>query len=266
MPPYPPMNESQEQTLVPPLTWLALAAVALLMASVGAWMFLGTIPRKVDGNGVLLRDSEYGIFRLAAERDGSLASVEVTIGDLVEAGQAVAHWRTPLPPGQEEGAIRSPLAGRVIEVVAGPGKLMRTGETILRLESPSGEYEALLYVSALEGKQVAEGMEARLIPTTLSPVGGYLKARVSYVSPHPVTLDYLLSELGGNRRLAKWLLDRNTCTEVVVSLERAPSSADGYDWSTGKPGAKIESGLLLHGEVIFDRVRPVTWLLSPDRE
>ena len=254
-------NAPPPAPLVSPLNWLALAALLLLA---GVWAFTGSIPRMVDGRGVVLRDSSFGIYEVEAPGDGTLARVLVTEGDVVAAGQPIAELRGRLEAGQ---FIRSARAGRVIEVAVSPGNVVRPGQMLLRLESLTGNYEGLVYVSALEGKKVREGMEARIVPST-SPaeLTGYLRARVTYVSPQPVTRDYLVSELGGNDRLADWLLEQDNRTEVVVELIRDPGQPDGYAWSTGKPAARIESGLLLEGRVVFDQVRPIFWLFSPDRE
>jgi len=254
----------------------------------------------VDGRGVVLRDSDFGIYEVEGNGNGTLANVFVKEGDVVAANQPVAELRrdalrleiskieTALESAADsepqrlalaaqlrelqsrletEQFIRSSQAGRVIEVALSPGNVIKPGETLLRLESLSGNYEALVYVSSLEGKKVREGMEARIVPTSAhAENSGHLRARVLYVSPHPVTRNYLVSELGGNERLADWLLEPEGCTEVVLELIRDPKQPDGYAWSTGRPAASIGSGLLIDGRVIFDHVRPLSWILSPDRE
>lgn len=295
-------RSQKSEPLVSPFNWLALAAVAAFLLVTAIWAFTGSIPRMVDGRGVMLRNSEFGIFAVAGNVDGILADVFVSEGDVVAAGQPVAELRREtlrreiagieqaLQSAEDRGNgtpkmvletrlrklrsrleteqfIRSGQAGRVIEVALSPGSVVRPGEAVLRLESLSGDYEALIYVSALEGKKVRPGMEARIVPTVAhAEKSGYLRARVSYVSPHPVTRHYLVSELGGNKRLADWLLEQGSSTEVVLELIRDPDRPDAYEWSSGRPGASIESGMLLEGRIIFDHVRPISWLLSLDRE
>lgn len=286
--------------LVSPLNWLALAAVVVLVIAAGLWATTSTIPRMVDGRGVIIRNSDFGIFEVEGSRDGTLDKVFVKEGDVVTAGQPVAELRhaslrleiskvekalADAPEGtpkrlsledllrklhsrlETERFIRSAQDGRVIEVALSPGNVILPGKTILRLESLSGNHEALVYVSALEGKRIRPGMEARIVPTTApSEKGGYLRARVSYVSPHPVTRNYLVRELGGNERLADWLLEQDARTELVLELLHDSTQPDGYAWSSGKPATPIESGLLVEAHVVFDNIRPISWWLTPDRE
>lgn len=72
--------------------WLALAAVALIIAATVAWAFLGTLPYRVDGLGVILqRNSE--IFPLQAAGSGRVTEVLVRPGERVAADQPLVRLR-----------------------------------------------------------------------------------------------------------------------------------------------------------------------------
>ncbi len=285
--------------LVSPLNWLALLAIALLLGGILAWLFLGTVEHLADGRGLVIRDSQYGIFEVAGTSGGKLAEVLVKEGDTVQAGQTIATFdRTELHEQiaaaesllaewkgkkdgdvgpklvevelnlrelerkyQNEREVRSERAGRVIEVVVSAGNVISPGRTILRLESLSGDYEVLAYVSAPEGKKIRPGMMVRVVPAAIgSRKHDHLLGRVDYVSTYPVTRDYLVSELGGNGKLADFLLEGGSPIEVEIALLNDPATG-AYRWSSAR-GSKVpvESGLLVDAFVVLEEMRPISLL------
>jgi HlyD family secretion protein len=285
--------------LLPPLSWLAFSVIALATALTLLWLVFGRVERLADGRGLVIRDSEFGIYEVAGLGGGQLAEVLVKEGDAVEAGQPVARFhRAELrarieaaeqllvaekknpAPGEDlvelelriqelrikydqESLIRSERAGRVVEVVSSAGNVIPPGRTVLRLESLTGPYEVLAYVSAREGKKIKPGMEVRIVPTTASALAnGHLRGRVNYVSVYPVTRDYLTSELGGNARLADYLLNGGSSIEVDIDLLRDPVSGD-FAWSP-RPGraVDVESGLLVEAFVVLEKSSPSSLILS----
>lgn len=285
--------------VLPPLSWLAFSVVALVTVLVLLWGFFGRVERLADGRGLVMRDSEFGIYEVAGLGGGQLAEVLVREGDEVSAGQPVARFhraelRARIEAAEQllaarnknsaaggdilelelriqelrikyeaEGVIRSERAGRVVEVVSSAGNVIAPGRTILRLESLTGPFEVLAYVSAAEGKKIKPGMEVRIVPTTASALAnGHLRGRVSYVSAYPVTRDYLTSELGGNARLADFLLAGGSSIEVDIDLARDPASGE-LAWSP-HPGraVAVETGLLVEAFIVLEKSRPVSLILS----
>lgn len=282
--------------LVSPLNWLGLTAVVVLLAAFLIWLFVGTVEHVVDGSGIIIRDSEFGIFAVAGTRGGQVAEVLVKEGDRVEANQIIATLQAEGLRGQidvaehllaklkespdeslrqkiadaelrlealkgqyeSEAVIRSEHAGRVTEVVVGAGAVIPPGRTILRLESLDGDHEVLAYVSAVEGKKIKVGMTARVVPSSSGThVGGHILGKVSYVSLYPVTRDYLTSELGGNQLLAEYLLGNGSSIEVNIELPRAP--AFGTDHGPSE-GVIVESGLLVNAFIVLEKSRPISLL------
>ena len=85
--------------------WLALAAVALLLAAAVTWGMFGKVPNKVTASGVLIPAG--GLADVVAMADGQLAALEVAPGDLVQKGQVVARIAQPELIAQIEGAAKS---------------------------------------------------------------------------------------------------------------------------------------------------------------
>ncbi len=290
----------QPTPLVSSLHWIALLAIAILIMTGLGWLFFGTVELGADGRGLVVRDSEFGIFEVAGGGGGRIAEVLVKEGDSVAAGQVIATLHLPelreqieasekllKEPGganddamrqraveiglhleelkiryENERTVRSSRAGRVIEVVVGEGNVIPPGRTILRLESLTGNYEVLAYISALEGKKIQPGMTVRVVPSTVrAHESGHLLGRVNYVSTYPVTRDYLISELGGNARLAEYLLEQGSSIEVDIDLLMDPVTGR-HLWSRTHPDAvAVESGLLVDAFVVIEEVRPISLFL-----
>ncbi|MDY0091918.1 MAG: NHLP bacteriocin system secretion protein [Candidatus Vecturithrix sp.] len=74
-----------------PVGWLALLAVGALLAAAVFWGFYGTIPAKVQGLGILLQKG--GLTGIQAQHSGTIMSINVEVGDVVEKGDVVARLR-----------------------------------------------------------------------------------------------------------------------------------------------------------------------------
>ncbi|HHF7346047.1 TPA: NHLP bacteriocin system secretion protein [Legionella feeleii] len=81
--------------IVPPLNWLILTALVLLLTMIVAWSLWGTIDTRISGNGILISGGQK-IYDVIAEDSGRLLTVNVKIGDLVKKGQKLATIKLPL--------------------------------------------------------------------------------------------------------------------------------------------------------------------------
>lgn len=70
-----------------PMTWVALAGGAFLIASVLLWGIFGRVPMTEEGNGILLREGK--VNSVYAKTQGVVTKVNVSSGDMVEAGDAL---------------------------------------------------------------------------------------------------------------------------------------------------------------------------------
>ena len=76
-----------------PRSWIALVALALLLATAGIWGFAGSIPTQVEGQGVLIKSG--GVSDIFAQGAGPVKEVLIKEGDVIEAGQVVARIEQP---------------------------------------------------------------------------------------------------------------------------------------------------------------------------
>jgi HlyD family secretion protein len=75
-------------SITSPVAWIALAAVGVIAFLIILWGFIGFIPAKVSGKGILIRGGS--VFDVSAGSDGVITDLVVKPGDLVQAGQTIA--------------------------------------------------------------------------------------------------------------------------------------------------------------------------------
>ncbi|MBO6783716.1 MAG: NHLP bacteriocin system secretion protein [Alphaproteobacteria bacterium] len=94
--------------LTSPSGWIALVAIGVIIATFVIWVFVGSLPFRANGLGILLvKDSE--IFTLPAPVSGQIAAIEVQVGDDVKKGQVLVRIGVPETQAQLD-AARANLA------------------------------------------------------------------------------------------------------------------------------------------------------------
>lgn len=88
-----PEQLDQMMQVTTPRGWLGLATLGALVVVAGIWSVAGSIPERVQGQGILLRSG--GIFAVEAISDGSVTDLAVRVGDVVTEGQVVARLAQP---------------------------------------------------------------------------------------------------------------------------------------------------------------------------
>jgi HlyD family secretion protein len=92
-----------------PRSWIALGGLLLLLVTVGIWGFFGSIPTKVQAQGVLIKQG--GVFDAFSSGPGPIKEILVAEGDVIEKGQVVARIdRVDLT--DQIAAVRAELAER----------------------------------------------------------------------------------------------------------------------------------------------------------
>lgn len=76
-----------------PKGWLALLAMGALITVAIIWGFLGSIPEKVTGQGILIKSG--GVNEIVALKSGQIKEVYFDVGDIVTVGQIVARIAQP---------------------------------------------------------------------------------------------------------------------------------------------------------------------------
>lgn len=240
--------------------WLALGGLGLAVLAAILWGLFGTISVTVEGQGILLRGG--ALLDVTAASDGRVRSVRVAVGDRVAAGEAIAEIELLDAAAGEVETVTSPSAGRVLELLLSPGGLVARGARLATLEPLDAEVEAVVYVPAVQGQRIREGMAVRVSPSTV-PVEEYgsIVGRVKRVADFPATPEGLERTLR-NELLARALAGASPPIEVVVDLEEDDSTASGFRWSSSAgPPTEVFTGTLCGAEVAVARRRPAEYVI-----
>lgn len=165
---------------------------------------------------------------------------------------------------QREGTtlIRSPYAGRVLEIASNNGDVVTPGKQVLTLENESRPLEAVIYVPAQEGKKITPGMDVRISPSTVKAEEfGFMIAKVRRVSDFPISPEGLKRVLR-NDALVEALSGKGAPVEVQVELQADPTKPSGFRWSSSVgPPSEVFSGTLATATVVVERRRPISMVI-----
>lgn len=143
-----------------PTAWVALLIVAVILVGVVTWSVIGRLPTHVAGNGILL--SEDGrLIEVSARGNGILRSLNVRVGDQVEAGQVVGEIGQADAERELRGA-RETVLERVRDLER--ASVLGVQEANARRESIARQREALELRFQL-GQQREQALRQRLRQT-----------------------------------------------------------------------------------------------------
>lgn len=154
--------------------------------------------------------------------------------------------------------IKSPKAGRVLEVFVGNGTVIDTGTSVLSIELGGIGLEAIVYIPPEDGKKVKPGMKVNVSPSTVKKEEyGYVLGIVTEVSEFPSTAEGMMKVLQ-NQQLVDRLSGRGAPIAVRADLIESPDTPSGYQWSSSMgPDDKIHAGTLCGSMVITREQRPI---------
>lgn len=164
--------------------------------------------------------------------------------------------------------LRSSVAGRVVEIKSGLDSAVRRDTPVLSIErfDAGGALEAVMYVSASDGKKISPRDAVEILPSHAHrEEHGVMRASVSSTSPYPATPQGLLNTIT-NPELMRELAHGSATYAVRIALARNPAPAadahNPYAWSAGAGSElQVSSGSLCQGEILVHHERPISLVL-----
>ena len=284
-----------------PVDWAALGALLLLLAALGAWLFLGKIPVKVSGTGVLVGSG--GIHSIAASCSGEISDLLVKQGDQVKKGDVLCHLSDPgmvgsiafTPgvlasllrgekpniPAQPEASLGfqvryrkrvvSPYDGIVSRVFHLEGDRVTEGIRLFRitpLMTASDEQFAYVFVAASVAPQIQVGVRADIYPDAVNRQRyGSLVGVVQEVGTMPVGPATVRDKVA-DERLVERLMGADGKFMVKVLVQRRTDRPGDLLWSSGHgPPVQLEQleGSLCAVDMTVSNL-PAIQLLSPNAQ
>ncbi len=278
-----------------PRAWLALIAISCILISAIAWGFLGSIPTKIDGHGILINDG--GVLYIKHHTSGQVIDKRFKVGDIVNKGDVLARIEMPqlvaeinnlqsylaeMEGSEKVGSteykqvekqvlrlreelvyksqIISQIDGRILEMHMDKGSIIQPGEPLVTLEryGETVKMEAVIYVPAEQGAIIQAGMEAQISPTIVNKEEhGFMLGRVISVSEYPATTQSMMQTLD-NENLVSLLAGQGAPLEIRIDLIPDGNAESGYKWSSpGGPPMSIHSGTIVQSAVIISREKPI---------
>lgn len=244
-------------TVTGPRSWIALAAVGLLLAAGLTWGIGGRLRVEVAADGACVRGRPVHI---VAPADGRIVALLVAEHATVAQGQPVARVQSASPSGGAPvvNDVPSPQAGRIAAVEVRDGDHVDAGRALFNLEL-ADPLEAVVFVDARAARQVAVAAPALVLPAIYDRAEyGYINGAVAAVGTVPASRDAMRAALG-DERLAERLAAGGPVVAVRVRLTPAPGNPSTVRWSSSSgPETSIPSGIACTATVIVAERRPIT--------
>ena len=282
-------------TLLPvttPISWMALAAICLLLFSIIIWSVFGSFTEKAEGIGLIIDAG--GVVNITHHHSGIIANVNVHPGSHVKYGEIIARLNLPDQFADElttkhsadlsvnkidtmerayrydtkeyigsfSKEIQSVYNGTVDKIFVRNGQFISAGTPIcsVRLTDGRNDLTGIFYIPVEKGKRVEVGQTIQLAPNGVDvSLSGSLIGVVRSVSEYPVTLQAVDYELS-NPQLAQMIMTtlNSAVMEVKFDLVKDENSESGYLWTSfvGEH-KKISPGSFCTGSIIIDRRPPI---------
>jgi HlyD family secretion protein len=170
---------------------------------------------------------------------------------------------------QQNSQIVSQHDGRILEITAHVGQLVRAGQRLgsIEVEDESSLLTGVVYFPIRVGKKIEPGMSIQIAPDTIERQRfGSMLGKVISVSAFPVTKEGIAT-LVGNPEVVEQLAAQGPAIEVAAALDQDPETFSGYKWSSsGGPPLKVTTGTTTTNRVAIEYRAPITYLMPFLRE
>lgn len=257
-------------TVTSPMSWIALAAVTVVLLAAVIWSVTATIPVTVTAAGIVV--SPVSTNAVYCPETGTVLTVFVSPNTEVSIGDPVASYRTV---SGDVKTVCSDQVGTVSEILvnrrdadgkdAGAERINQ-GEALLRISPKVRSPQVIVcYVGLADAKKIKRGMQVSVSPDIgESHSTGHMAARVVNVDSYAVSAEGMDAVLGSNNNVASiFRKDNRAVVAVTCELCPDPDTVSGYLWSNDR-GAQLEvtNGTPVDAKIIVAEVRPITRLFA----
>jgi len=164
---------------------------------------------------------------------------------------------------RQNSQIISEYSGRVLELTAKPGQVLRQGDRLglVEADAPSTQLVAAVYFSIKDGKRIQPGMRIQITPDSVPKERfGSILGTVKAVSTLPVSRQTIVSTVG-NAQVADSLMVPGGQMEVIAALEKDAGTFTGYRWSSSRgPDITISSGTTASARTTIEQQPPIAFI------
>lgn len=242
-----------------PLSWLALAAVLLVVAVTVVWSVVGTLPETETVNGIVADPAHtLGIY---ADRSGTVTALYKKAGDAVEAGEAIAE----ITSGDETSTVTADMNGTLAFLSVEENATVLAGGELARLSPENaGAQVVVCYVPAAEAQKLESGMQVLVYPAAVdSQKYGHMEAEIIGVDEYAANIASMSYVLGTDNLLADQFAANGPVVAVVCRLKTDAAAKSGYYWSSAAGRSlSVQNGSIVSAKIIVDECAPITKLIG----
>jgi hypothetical protein len=232
--------------------------IASIMGLVGIfiWSVYGSVSIEIPAQGMLMSaeqlvQAEKNEGEARKERAASLKAMK----DLLDKKQTLYSHRY-LSLDDLEKAKRE-YHDTKTNLLRAQGTNVEVAELFHADAKDSKQLDALVFVSHTQGKKVAVGMHAYVLPSTMSEYEyGYMQGKVVSVSAYPASKESVYPYLG-NVNLIDEFFAGGSPFVVKIELEKDKNSRSGLRWTT-EDGApyRIDQGSTVSAKIVNHQFHP----------
>lgn len=247
-----------------PMSWLALAAVTLLIAVTVGWSILGRIPVTISAPGIIC--SPVSTNAVYAVEAGTVDAVLVHPGSELHYDTPVVIYRTG---SGEVKTVSADQAGTVTKLNVSVGDEITAGSELLRLSPRANSRQvAVCYVRLEDAKKLRVGMKANVrLSSADSQTSGHIYARVINIDADAATDAGMYQITGSDNRLSESLRQDGSPVVAVTCEFYLADTENGYAWSNSKGGSQdVQNHSRVEVRIITEEVRPISKLFGKIEE
>ena len=247
-----------------PLSWLALAAVTVVIAIVITWSCVDTIPETITANGMVV--APVGTNTVYTDITGTVSAVHVDVDSELYMDTPVMTITTPQG---EDVMIMSGQVGVVSEVLASKGNVVKQNGELVRVSLVvAGKQAVVCYVPVSNVKKLKRGMMAHVTLTAAeSETYGHMAARIVNIEARAVSAAGMDGVLGADNKMADLFSKDGAVASVALELYPDANTVSGYYWSNEKGAEQVVSnGSMCSVRLIIKEIRPIEKLITKIRE
>lgn len=270
-------------TVTSPMSWVALAAVTVVIIITVIWSIIGTIPVTVTTAGIVA--SPVSTNAIFCPETGTIMAILVNPNSEIEINDPVASYKTG---NGDVKTIYSDQFGIVTEIIAKrtvtdssnknnqqsqtdqKNGRINQGDELLRISPKSSSAQVIVcYVDLADAKKIKRGMDVNIsLNIKESNTYGHMRGRVINIDSYAASTEGMNYVLGSNNNVAStFRKDNKAVVAVTCELVPDPNTISGYFWSNEKGGKlEVTNGTLVNAKVIVEEVHPITKLFAKLKE
>lgn len=173
---------------------------------------------------------------------------------------------------QEYMTIVSSYSGTITGMYIQKGQIVSQGSQVLKIKQNEEETEnnsnvVLCYVPLANAKKIEPGMNVIATPSTVNEQEyGHMTGTVLYVGEYCTDSQEMMMKLG-DELLVSSFQQQGPVIEVLIALDKDPTTESGYAWSNKKGNqVTLTENTMINLKIVVDESAPISKLIPAIKE